>query len=231
MRWKTLLQNMSKQGKGTEDLPDISADANGGTPSRPREGIRPGAFRDSINADLLSAVRKFHDIALLWHSEEPADTSNSGSIAEKALHLHALNFALWHHEDAVRRPGVDDFEVARRKRCIDDLNARRNAAIEDIDVAVLESVDLNPSAPLYTETPGIIVDRLSVLTLRVLHTDRGEESSARLALLEEQYGDLFSGLEQFLARMHAGYVGFKLYRQFKSAAQQSYCDLFEGRDI
>jgi hypothetical protein len=230
MQWKILWQSMSEQGEGI-DLPDSSADTDGGTPSRPRGGIRPGPFRDSINTDLLSAVRKFYDFALLWHSEEPADVSASGSIAEKALHLHALNFVLWHHEDAVRRPGVDDSEVARRKRCIDDLNAQRNAAIEDIDVAVLESVDLNPDAPLHTETPGIIVDRLSVLTLRVLHTNPVERSSARRAVLEEQYDDLFGGLEQFLARMQGGYVCFKLYRQFKFAAQRSYCDLFEGRDI
>jgi hypothetical protein len=198
--------------------------------SRPRESIHPGGLHDSINADLLSAVRRFYDMARLWHSEEPDDSSASGNIAERALHLHALNFALWHHEDVVRRPGVDDHEVARRKRCIDDLNVRRNAAIEDIDAAVLDCVNLNPSAPLYTETPGIIVDRLSVLTLRILHTTRTEQSSARCAVLEEQYDDLFSGLEQLLARMQAGYVSFKLFRQFKSAPQRSYCDLFDSRD-
>jgi ADP-heptose:LPS heptosyltransferase len=198
--------------------------------SRPRESIRLGALDDSINTDLLSAVRKFYDIGRLWHSEEPADSSASGSIAERALQLHALNFALWHHEDAVRRPYVDDHEVARRKRCIDDLNTRRNAAIEDIDVAVLDCVNLNPRAPLYTETPGIIVDRLSVLTLRILHTNRAEQSSARRAVLEEQYDDLFSGLERFLTRMQAGYVSFKPYRQFKSAAPRSHCDLFDSRD-
>jgi ADP-heptose:LPS heptosyltransferase len=211
-----LVAEISDRGEDIEGLP---AD------------IRAGALRDSINADLLSAVRKFHDIALLWHSHEPADVSASGGISEQALHLHALNFALWHHEDAVRRLGVDDSEVARRKRCIDDLNAQRNAAIEDIDVALLDQVNLNPSAPLDTETPGTIVDRLSVLTLRILHTDQGERSSARLALLEEQYDDLFNGLAQLVARMKAGEIRFKIYRQFKSAAQRSYCDLFEGRDI
>jgi hypothetical protein len=180
--------------------------------------------------DLLFAVRQFYDSATLWHSEEPTDSLVSGSIAAKAFHLHALNFALWHHEDAVRRPGADDHEVVRTKRCIDDLNARRNAAIEDIDVTLLDRVDLNSSAPLHTETPGTIVDRLSVLALRIVHTNRTDEPSARLAVLDEQYDDLCSGLEQLLAHVQAGEVRFKLYRQFKSAAQLSYCDLFEGRD-
>jgi hypothetical protein len=193
--------------------------------------ISTGENGDQIDADLLSAVRKFHDVGLLWHSEEPADATAGDGIAAKALHLHALNFALWHHEDAVRRPGADDSEVARRKRRIDDLNAERNAAIENVDAAVLATVDLNHSAPLSTETPGTIVDRLSVLALRILHTNRVEQSSARCAVLEEQYDDLFRGLERFLPRMQAGEVSFKLYRQFKSAGQRSYCDLFEGRDV
>jgi hypothetical protein len=183
-----------------------------------------------MSDELLAAVRQFYDSATLWHSEQPADSSASGSIAVQALHLHALNFALWHHEDAIRRVDVGDSEVARRKRRIDDLNARRNEAIEDIDVTLLDQVNLDQSAPLYTETPGTIVDRLSVLALRIVHTNRTEQFNGRLPLLEEQYADLFGGLEQMLTRMQAGEVRFKLYRQFKSAAQRGHCDLFEGCD-
>jgi Protein of unknown function (DUF4254)/Glycosyltransferase family 9 (heptosyltransferase) len=197
--------------------------------SQRRETIDQDALHDSIDTVLVAAVRSFHDTARLWHSEEPAGVSAS-AISDRALQLHALNFALWHHEDAVRRPGIDDAEVACRKRSIDDLNSRRNAAIEAIDVMLLEQVDLNPNAPLYTETPGTIVDRISVLTLRILHTGQAEESGAHLPVLEEQYADLLGGLERFLARMQAGEVRFKLYRQFKSAAQRGYCDLFESRD-
>lgn len=195
---------------------------------QPQTPTPAGALRDST--DLLSAVRQFHDVALSWHDAQTAAAAQGDGIAAKALHLHAMNFDLWHHEDAVRRPGADDGEVARRKRRIDDLNARRNAAIEDIDVTLLDRLSLNDSAPLYTETPGTIVDRLSVLTLRILHTNRTEQSRPRLAVLEEQHADLFGGLEQLLTRIRAGELRFKLYRQYKSGALQSYCDLFEGRD-
>jgi Protein of unknown function (DUF4254) len=183
-----------------------------------------------LETDLLSAAREFYDIALSWHGKEPPAAPASDSIAAKALHLHAMNFGLWHHEDAVRRTGVGDHEVARRKRCIDELNARRNAAIEDIDVALLDGAGPNPSAPLHTDTPGTIVDRLSVLALRILHTNRAEDAGARHAVLEEQYDDLFGGLEQFLKALQGGRIRFKLYRQFKSAGQRSYCALFETRD-
>jgi hypothetical protein len=170
---------------GAENLPD---------------GIVVDGPGDSISGDLLSAVRGFYDIALSWHREEPGSSSAPGGIAATVLHLHAMNFGLWHHEDAVRRPGISDHEVARRKRCIDDLNARRNAAIEDIDTTLLDRLNpsYNPGVMLHTETPGTIVDRLSVLALRILHTDGGEQCGRRLWLLEEQYGDLFSGLDQVL---------------------------------
>jgi Protein of unknown function (DUF4254) len=186
--------------------------------------------RDSTAAGVLSAAHQFYDMALSWHCKEPTTSPAAEGITGKVLHLHAMNFALWHHEDAVRRTGIGDQEVARRKGRIDDLNARRNAAIEDIDMTLLDCLNLNDSAPLHTETPGTIVDRLSVLALRVLHTNRAEGPSSRLAALEEQYDDLFCGLEQFLTRLQGGGVRFKTYRQFKSAGQRDYCALFETRD-
>lgn len=200
------------------------------TPSRPRDSPPTNASCDSPTGDLLSTVRQFHDIALSWHCEEPDPSSRSTGIAGKALNLHALNFGLWHHEDAVRRAGVSDQEVARRKRCIDDLNAQRNAAVEDIDAALLDRIHPNEGAPLHTETPGTIVDRLSVLALRILHTNQARQAAAHPAVLTEQYDDLFRGLEGLLIRMQRGEIRFKLYRQFKSAEQRSYCALFETLD-
>jgi hypothetical protein len=197
---------------------------------RPGRGTPVSALRDSTSTDLLATVREFYLSASRWHGAGSSSVPDSDTIAAKALHLHALNFDLWHHEEAVRRPGVSDQEVARRKRRIDDLNTRRNAAIEDIDLTLLERLDLDQSAPLYTETPGTVVDRLSVLTLRILHTKRAESSGARLAVLDEQCADLVGGLERLLAQVAAGQVRFKLYRQFKSVAPGNYCDLFERRD-
>ncbi|WP_175611314.1 DUF4254 domain-containing protein [Mycobacterium sp. SP-6446] len=192
-------------------------------------GTHAGMPSDSTTKDLLSAVRQFYAVARSWHGEQPTADGAAGGIVEKALHLHAMNFGLWHHEDAARRTGAGDREVARNKRAIDDLNDRRNAAIEDIDAALLDAFEpsQNPRAPLHTETPGTVVDRLSVLALRILHTDSASDAGPRLAVLEEQYNDLFDGLLQFLTRLRGGEVRFKLYRQFKSAGQRSYCALFE----
>ncbi len=201
-----------------------------GTPPRLRNGIPVAVPDEAPERELLSAVRQFHDIVSSWHRKEPETSSASESLATKALHLHAMNFGLWHHEDAVRRTGIGDHEVACRKRRIDDLNARRNAAIEEIDATLLHDIRPNPTAPLHTETPGTIVDRLSVLALRISHTNQAADPGPHLAVLEEQYGDLCCGLEQLLALLRAGDLRFKLYRQYKSAGDRSYCDLYETRD-
>ncbi|MGF2944349.1 DUF4254 domain-containing protein [Mycobacterium sp. Lab-001] len=184
-------------------------------------------LRDSTAAELLHAARRFQEAALEWHRTAPAASDTNDRVTARALHLHALNFDLWHHEDAVRRPGVGDPEVARGKRAIDDLNARRNAAVENLDATLLERLDPVRSAPLHTETPAMIVDRLSVLTLRMVHTPDAERNGSRLAVLEQQYDDLIGGLERFLACIRDGHIGFTVYRQFKSAGQQGYCTLFE----
>src|SRR5262245_4316697 len=57
---------------------------------------------DSTVGDLMYAVRKFHDVAVSWHGPRPVTSSVDNGVAARALHLHAMNFDLWHHEDAVR---------------------------------------------------------------------------------------------------------------------------------
>ncbi|BBX64161.1 hypothetical protein MSAS_33350 [Mycobacterium saskatchewanense] len=195
-----------------------------------RNGVAADVSGESAGGELLWAIRHFYDTALSWHCKEPVTSPASDGIAAKALDLHALNFGLWHHEDAVRRPGVADGEVARRKRRIDHLNAERNAAVEDIDSTVLERVTSNAGAPLHTETPGTIVDRLSILTLRLLHTNRAQDPGAHLAVLGEQYDDLYRGLQRMLTDLEAGGVRIKVYRQFKAVGQRGHCALFETRD-
>lgn len=186
---------------------------------------------DSPAENLLAATRLFTDLASGWHRNVPAgpDAGSDpvGTFAAKALDLHATNFRLWHQEDAVRRSGIGDAEVSRRKRSIDALNAGRNAAIEDIDSSLLDQVNPAQTATLHTETPGAIIDRLSVLALRIVHTNGGDRSDERLAILKEQYDDLFCGLEQFFDRMQRGEIRFKRYRQFKSADDRNHCGLFE----
>ena len=143
---------------------------------------------------------------------------------------HHTNFEIWHLEDEARAPHATGSEIAEVKRGIDRANQRRNDVMERCDALLLEvlaQLGLPASeAPLHSETPGMILDRLSILTLKIFHTReetlRGDASEShirrnreRLRLLEEQRSDLAGCLDQLWAQILRGERRFKLYRQLK----------------
>jgi Protein of unknown function (DUF4254) len=178
---------------------------------------------------MFSAYTIIHahdDATRLWHLEEfPAETPLA--FLQLALAQHRANFDLWHEEDKARDPGATDAEITRVKHAIDRLNQQRNDLVEQIDVHLLaEAGQQNPEAPLNSETPGLMIDRLSILALKIYHTrEETQRASAteahrqrnlpRLALLEEQRADLAGCLDALWSDVQHGRRRFKLYRQLK----------------
>jgi predicted nucleic acid-binding protein len=139
---------------------------------------------------------------------------------------HRANFDLWHEEDKARVPGASDTEIAEVKRAIDRLNQRRNDLVEKVDLWLMERLEQNLEAPLHSETPGLMIDRLSILALKIFHTreescretatqQHRERNIERLAMLNEQRGDLAACLDSLWAQVLGGGRRFKLYRQMK----------------
>lgn len=140
---------------------------------------------------------------------------------------HRCNIALWDEEDQARRRDVPDSAIANSKRLIDGYNQRRNDAVERIDELVLTALPKVPeTARLHSETVGALIDRLSILSLKIFHMDwqtrradvdadhRGM-SAERLARLREQHVDLAQCLDELVRGCHDGTLRFKVYRQFK----------------
>lgn len=192
-------------------------------------------------------ITRLHDDATLrWHQAaassqdavpsgptgpRPVQDGSPAAIPELFLQLveaqHRANFDLWHEEDKARDTDAKDADIARVKHNIDSLNQRRNDLVEALDRMLLAAApDQSPSAPLNSETPGLIIDRLSILALKLYHT--GEESQRasatethreknrdRLALLAEQRSDLAACLDALWVEVQDGSRRFKLYRQLK----------------
>ncbi|TWU27210.1 hypothetical protein Pla52o_10740 [Novipirellula galeiformis] len=170
----------------------------------------------------IDAVRR-------WHAE-PVDNRFTG-LEGLVCQQHAMNFCLWHEEDKARNPAATDVEIAGVKRAIDGLNQRRNDLIEDVDDAISElirasGITVASDAAINTETPGSVIDRLSIMSLRIFHygeqcdrMDVEEEHRKkvlqRLAVCKTQHADLSFSLQQLFDDLFAGRKRHQTYRQLK----------------
>jgi Protein of unknown function (DUF4254) len=191
---------------------------------------------------LARDITHLHD-ALLAHGTASAPALRSGSAAlwHWAQTNHEHNSLLWAEEDLARRTTVGPADIAANKRAIDRHNQARNDATERIDELLLVALGLvdeasaRSDAPcssvpagarLNSETAGSMIDRLSILALKI-HAMRSQTqrtdvdaahhqaSQAKLQRLQEQRGDLTACFDALLADVKAGRAYFKVYRQFK----------------
>lgn len=177
--------------------------------------------------DAGEIVRLQMDATRLWHTAR--EVAAAGEFEALVVEQHRANYELWHEEDKARDPKGTGEEMVRIKRAIDRLNQRRNDLMERIDRMLLaEAGEQRVEAPLHSETPGMMIDRLSILELKRYHTEeeiaRGagaaDEEHARrnrerLAVIEEQQRDLRDALGALWAEVMSGRRRFKLYRQMK----------------
>jgi hypothetical protein len=170
-----------------------------------------------------------------WHEAggaepEVAGQEIAGTWLNAVARQHRANFDLWHIEDEARTPDATAATIADVKRRIDRTNQLRNDLAEELDRALLAWLDARglpkSDAPLNSESPGLIVDRLSILALKIYHTREeverqnaparhAELNRGRLAVLEEQRHDLAACLDSLWNDTLGGRRRFKLYRQLK----------------
>jgi hypothetical protein len=162
--------------------------------------------------------------------EASAEEALESGWRDLVVRQHRANFDLWHIEDEARAPGASDVEIAEVKRGVDRTNQLRNDLAERLDRELLKWLAPRnlpkADAPLNSESPGLMIDRLSILALKIWHTreeverrdaakGHAERNRDRLTLLEEQRGDLAGCLDALWRDTLAGTRQFKLYRQLK----------------
>lgn len=189
------------------------------------------------------AIIQFHDAHLADDAATGMrDCASGAGLLYWIGQNHWHNRQLWRQEDLARRTCAPDAEIVANKRAIDRHNQMRNDAIEHIDECLLAALGLvdpdkihngetlvrKPSAMarLNSETPGSMIDRLSILALKIQamkwHVQRDDADAVlrqgcltKLRRLLEQREDLAHCLDQLLADVKAGRAWFKVYRQFK----------------
>ncbi|MES2317967.1 MAG: DUF4254 domain-containing protein [Pseudomonadota bacterium] len=177
-----------------------------------------------------ASIVQFHDAKFVRRDWPEGSIDREQSEVWRQIHAnHLFNTLLWNEEDRARRTDVGPAEIAASKRLIDRHNQQRNDAVEAIDEAILAQLGQqapHDAARLSSETAGAMIDRLSILSLKIFHmreqtrrTDAGaahlDSCRAKLQRLCIQRQDLASCLERLLAEVRSGQAYFKVYRQFK----------------
>ena len=175
----------------------------------------------------------FKNTIVLYHSIE--STKESFSISPKLdefgqllVQKNWIDCLQWHLEDKIRLPELPINEFVQTKREIDILNQQRTDMVEEMDNFLFNqfySVIRKPDATFNSETPAWLLDRMSILQLKIYHFEEllAEPAvnvphsllEAKLAILVEQEKDLTTSYDELMHDLQMGKKYMKLYKQMK----------------
>ncbi len=174
-----------------------------------------------------SSIANYH---IADNVDKPIENLYKTGSFEYLLYLkNWIDTVQWHLEDIIRSPSIAPEELVAVKRRIDASNQHRTDVVEQIDDYFLHCfANIKPAetARLNSETPAWLLDKMSILLLKVYHmkeqTERADVSdehrakcAAKLAVLLEQRADMGSCFDELMQEIQAGTRRFKVYRQMK----------------
>ena len=179
---------------------------------------------------IASVVNKIqtlhHDTIIYW--KEHGITLTHLDFLNLVEENHSFNYQLWHAEDRARRDDCGSEFVHRAKREIDHFNQQRNDRMEMMDEWLWHYLTPADSSEciLHTETPGMIIDRLSILSLKEYHMNlqtirldvnelHRDTCTKKLKIIQEQKIRLSNSLQQLLLEVQNKTRTFKVYHQMK----------------
>ncbi|MFD2933262.1 DUF4254 domain-containing protein [Spirosoma flavum] len=169
-----------------------------------------------------------------YHLTDDVETpiNNPYSANDIAFLLYQKNWIdtiQWHLEDIIRSPAIRPDELVTIKRRIDMSNQDRTDTVEQIDSWFsdqFKGIVPKPVARLNSETPAWLLDRMSILQLKLYHfreqvdrpsvsDDHRQKAQQKLAVLLEQESDLAHCFDELLEDIRNGDRYMKVYRQMK----------------
>lgn len=164
-----------------------------------------------------------------WHNHVFTNPFPEGSLEFLCFEKNQIDTTQWHEEDEIRRQDISTDAFVACKRKIDALNQQRTDWVEKLDDLIFElykNVALKPNARMNSETPAWLIDRMSILELKIYHmeeqTNRKDADDShilrckqKLDVLLDQRKDMCSCLDELLVDIASGDRYFKVYRQMK----------------
>lgn len=182
------------------------------------------SIANKIFEDVINEYHLHNDI------DQPIQNPYNLNTIEHLLYLKCwIDTAQWHMEDVVRNPEIDPVEGLQWKRRIDKSNQERTDVVEFIDSYFLEefkNVIPKKDAKINSESPAWVIDRLSILALKVFHmkeetlrtdvlAEHIEACAIKLNILLTQQKDLSSSLDELINDIKNGEKYMKIYKQMK----------------
>jgi|SRR3989344_2334984 len=150
---------------------------------------------------------------------------------EKLNHLIWLNIKtnqeLWNLEDLVRMAELGLDHVATTKQEIDKNNQIRNDLIREIDIEIADQIGVSHGfqEQFYSESPGMIVDRLAILLIKlsvirdllsvVKEKDLQEEYAEKESIILKQIDRIVNFLDSYFAKLACKEVFFEIQQPVK----------------
>ncbi|MEX1240458.1 MAG: DUF4254 domain-containing protein [Cyclobacteriaceae bacterium] len=169
-----------------------------------------------------------------YHLKNAVDAAIKNPFADDSFEslLYRKNWidtVQWHLEDIIRNPDIDPAEGLGTKRRIDKSNQERTDTVERMDDFFLKAfshVKYKNGTRINSETPAWLLDRMSILLLKIYHmkeqTERKDVSAQhigkcrdKLVILEDQKGDMQVAFDELIQDIGSGTRRFKVYRQMK----------------
>jgi hypothetical protein len=166
-----------------------------------------------------------------WHKESTPSHNpfKEGEFLYLIYKKNQIDTIQWHVEDEIRRPDLPPPELVKFKREIDKLNQERTDTVEIIDdliYSIYKDVPKISSAKMNSETPAWLLDRMSILELKIYHMEEQvnrldttpehkNKCIEKLNILLEQRSDLQSCFKELTDDLSSGKKFMKVYRQMK----------------
>ena len=181
---------------------------------------------NSIFQDVISTYKVLNSVDQQFHNKYDNDEDLIAHLLYRKCWIDTVQ---WAYEDIIRDPNIDPVAALKLKRKIDASNQDRTDTVEFIDSYFLEiykDIQAKSTAKINSESPAWVIDRLSILALKIYHmqleTERDDATDShkqscqkKLETLLEQRTDLSTAIDDLLEDISNGDKYMKVYKQMK----------------
>ncbi len=137
------------------------------------------------------------------------------------------NWKLWNLEDSARMAELGSEHVAITKQKIDKNNTIRNNLMREIDIEIVKQMDTSSGSQelFYSESPGMIIDRLSILFIKlsvirdlllvIKEKDLKKEYMEKEGIISEKINRIGNFLDSYLNKLRRKEISFDIQHPVK----------------